>query len=55
MALALFATVAAISLVSHGAWQGWWAAAVGAAIVLARAVERLASNAAEGTARRVRP
>jgi O-antigen ligase len=49
MALALFATVAAISLVSHGAWQGWWAAAVGAAVVLARAVERLANEGPAAT------
>lgn len=47
VALPLFATVAAISLVSHGAWQGWWAAVVGAAVVLARAVESLARDEAD--------
>lgn len=31
--LALFAAVFAVSLVGHGAWQGWWPAAIGAAIV----------------------
>ena len=36
--LALLAGVAAISLVGHGAWQGWWAAAVGAAIVWFRSL-----------------
>ena len=30
---ALLAAIAAVSLVGHGAWQGWWAAAIGAAIV----------------------
>ncbi|HEV2560028.1 MAG TPA: O-antigen ligase family protein [Microvirga sp.] len=32
-ALGLFAGAFAVSLVGHGAWQGWWAAALGAAIV----------------------
>jgi O-antigen ligase len=36
--LALLAGVAAVSLVGHGAWQGWWAAAVGAAIVWFRSL-----------------
>jgi len=31
--LALFAAVAAVSVVAHGAWQGWWSAVIGAAIV----------------------
>ena len=33
-ALALFAAAAAVSLVGHGAWQGWWVAALAAALVL---------------------
>jgi O-antigen ligase len=36
VSLALVAAVAAVSLVGHGAWQGWWTAAVGAAIVWLR-------------------
>jgi exopolysaccharide production protein ExoQ len=36
--LALLGGVAAVSLVGHGAWQGWWAAAVGAAIVWFRSL-----------------
>jgi O-antigen ligase len=31
--LGLMAGVAAVSLVGHGAWQGWWPAAIGAAVV----------------------
>jgi O-antigen ligase len=30
--LALTAGAAAVALVGHGAWQGWWAAALGAAV-----------------------
>jgi O-antigen ligase len=36
VSLALVAAVAAVSMVGHGAWQGWWAAAIGAAIVWLR-------------------
>jgi O-antigen ligase len=36
VSLALVAAAAAVSLVGHGAWQGWWAAAVGAAVVWLR-------------------
>lgn len=36
VSLALVAAVAAVSLVGHGAWQGWWAAAIGAAVVWLR-------------------
>lgn len=36
---ALVAAVAAVSLVGHGAWQGWWPAAIGAAIVWLRIAE----------------
>jgi len=36
--LAMFAAVAAVALVGHGAWQGWWAAAIGAAIVWFRTI-----------------
>jgi len=35
-ALALLAAALSISLVGHGAWQGWWAAALGAAAVYFR-------------------
>jgi hypothetical protein len=31
--LALMAAATAVSLVGHGLWQGWWAAAIGAAVV----------------------
>jgi len=27
-------------MVGHGAWQGWWAAALGAAVVFLRIVDR---------------
>ncbi|MFC4174614.1 O-antigen ligase family protein [Microvirga sp. GCM10011540] len=33
LSMALFAGAAAVSMVGHGAWQGWWAASLGAAIV----------------------
>jgi len=38
--LALFAAVAGVSLIGHGAWQGWWTAAIGAAVVWFRFGER---------------
>jgi O-antigen ligase len=41
--LALTAAILAVSLVGHGAWQGWWPAAIGVAVVLflhARALKR---------------
>ena len=31
--IALMAAAVAVSLVGHGLWQGWWAAAIGAAVV----------------------
>jgi len=34
--LALLAAAVSVSLVGHGLWQGWWAAAIGAAIVFFR-------------------
>ena len=34
--LALLAAAVSVSLVGHGLWQGWWAAAIGAAIVCFR-------------------
>ncbi|HEX2724350.1 MAG TPA: O-antigen ligase family protein [Beijerinckiaceae bacterium] len=37
--MAVLAAVVAISLVGHGAWQGWWPAAIGAAIVWLQAAE----------------
>lgn len=39
--LALLAGAAAVSLVGHGAWQGWWPAALGAAILWIRFADRL--------------
>lgn len=38
--LALGAAILAISLVGHGAWQGWWPAAIGAALVWFRIANR---------------
>lgn len=37
--MALVAASAAVSLVGHGAWQGWWPAAIGAAVVWLRIAE----------------
>ncbi len=37
VSLALVAAVVVVSLVGHGAWQGWWPAAIAAAIVWLRA------------------
>jgi O-antigen ligase len=34
--LAAIAAAAAIGLVGHGAWQGWWIAVIGATILLLR-------------------
>jgi O-antigen ligase len=42
--LALFAAVAAVALVGHGAWQGWWPAAIGAAIVWFRSADRVSEE-----------
>jgi O-antigen ligase len=39
--LALLAAAAAIALVGHGAWQGWWAATLGSAVVWFRSADRL--------------
>jgi O-antigen ligase len=39
--LALLMGAAAVSLVGHGAWQGWWPAALGAAILWLRSTDRL--------------
>ena len=39
--LTLLLGAAGIALVGHGAWQGWWAAALGATLVWLRCVERL--------------
>ena len=38
--LAAFAAICAVSLVGHGAWQGWWAAAIGSAVVWFRIAAR---------------
>lgn len=35
-ALALLGAVSAVSLVGHGAWQGWWAAAIGTGVLALR-------------------
>lgn len=40
-ALALMAGATAVALVGHGAWQGWWAASLGAAIVWLLALRRM--------------
>ncbi|MGO4572745.1 O-antigen ligase family protein [Microvirga sp. 2TAF3] len=40
VSLALMAGVTGVALVGHGAWQGWWAASLGAAIVWMLAVRR---------------
>jgi O-antigen ligase len=45
-ALALFAAVASVSLVGHGAWQGWWPAAIGAAVVWLMAADARRESAA---------
>lgn len=39
--LTLLVGAAGIALVGHGAWQGWWAAALGATLVWLRCIERL--------------
>jgi exopolysaccharide production protein ExoQ len=44
--LALAAAIAAVSLVGHGAWQGWWPAAIGTAVVWFRFALRLEKEAA---------
>ncbi len=38
--LALLAGASAVALVGHGAWQGWWAASLAAAIVWLLALRR---------------
>ncbi|MCB8819987.1 O-antigen ligase family protein [Microvirga rosea] len=38
--LALLAAATAVAMVGHGAWQGWWAASLGAAIVWMLAARR---------------
>jgi len=38
--LALLVGAASAAMVGHGAWQGWWAAALGAAVVFLRIVDR---------------
>jgi hypothetical protein len=43
---AYIATVSAIALISHGAWQAWWITAIGAgAMVLAVAARGQAAHA----------
>jgi O-antigen ligase len=46
MSLALIAGAAPVSLVGHGAWQGWWAASLGSAIIWLIAVNRLRAETA---------
>jgi O-antigen ligase len=41
VSLALLAAVAAVSLVGHGAWQAWWPAVIGAAVVWLRAARQV--------------
>ncbi|HZH50325.1 MAG TPA: O-antigen ligase family protein [Microvirga sp.] len=40
MSLALFAGAASVAMVGHGAWQGWWAASLGAAVVWMLALKK---------------
>jgi O-antigen ligase len=42
--LALFCAAGVASLVGHGAWQGWWPAAIGAAVVWFPMIERLSEE-----------
>jgi O-antigen ligase len=42
--LAFLAAVASVSMTAHGAWQGWWAASIAAAIVWLRGTERFAKE-----------
>lgn len=37
-ALALLGAASIVSLIGHGAWQGWWASALGAAVIFMRSV-----------------
>jgi hypothetical protein len=39
-AAALLGAAASVSLIGHGAWQGWWAASIGAAVVWFRVAAR---------------
>jgi O-antigen ligase len=39
--LALIAGAAPVALVGHGAWQGWWASSLGAAIIWLLAISRI--------------
>ncbi|NBJ11566.1 O-antigen ligase family protein [Microvirga arsenatis] len=44
VSLALIAGAAPVALVGHGAWQGWWAASLGAAIIWLLVIARLRSE-----------
>jgi O-antigen ligase len=46
MSLALIAGATPVALVGHGAWQGWWAASLGSAIIWLLVVNRLRSETA---------
>lgn len=46
VSLALIAGAAPVALVGHGAWQGWWAASLGSAIIWLLAANRLRSETA---------
>jgi O-antigen ligase len=46
VSLALIAGAAPVALVGHGAWQGWWAASLGAAIIWLIAANRIRSETA---------
>lgn len=48
--LALFAAVFAVSLVGHGAWQGWWAAGIGAAVAWFRIIDQYFDERSGGDA-----
>jgi hypothetical protein len=40
LALSLMAAILAVALVGHGAWQGWWPASIGAALIIMNAYRK---------------
>ncbi|HEY8382667.1 MAG TPA: O-antigen ligase family protein [Microvirga sp.] len=54
-ALALVGAAGAVALVGHGAWQGWWPAGIGAAVVWFRAIRQPPDGASATCFARVRP
>jgi O-antigen ligase len=47
--LALLAGAGLAALVGHGAWQGWWIAAIGAALTLFRTMDQETAHASSGS------